>query len=300
MEKKKVALIGSTSFLVSNLAPFLKSDEYLLSFFGRKPNADFPNAEFHLFDYPQAPLNFEMLLQKDIIVFASSLGVQHGQNDPADHIYDVNAFLPSKLLLYLENNNFKGGIFTFGSYAEIGKNALENTSFSEEELLNSTFPVANAYAGSKRVLSHFIHNNSFSFPYYHLILPTIYGPGENKNRLIPYLINGIKNNKEMSLTQGEQIRQYIYIEELSKLIIEIIKTLPASGIYNVFAAETLKIKEVIEKIFSRLNGNKNLIQPNTTREDVAMKSLILNASKLEKIISFKPSVLIEDSIEKYN
>jgi nucleoside-diphosphate-sugar epimerase len=300
MKKKKVALIGSTSFLVSNLAPFLNSEDYTLSFFGRKPNGDFPEAPFHLFNYPETTLDFEPLLQSDIIVFASSLGVQHGQNDPADHVYEVNAFLPSKLLLFLEKNNFKGSIFTFGSYSEIGKNNLEYTSFSEEELINSPYSVANAYAGSKRVLTHFIHNNSFSFSYYHLILPTIYGPGENKNRLIPYIIDSIRSNKEMSLTQGEQIRQYIYIEDLSKLIKEMSKTLPDSGIYNVFAAETLKIKEVIEKIFSHLKGNKNLIRTNTRREDVAMNSLILNSSKLEKIISFKPSVLIEDSIEKYN
>jgi len=300
MQKKTAALIGSTSFLISHLAPVLASNNFDIHFFGRKVNPQFPNATFTKFDYPDFPLDFTILEKFDLIVFASSLGVQHGINEPKEWIYDVNTFLPSRLLLHLDKVAYKGCIFTFGSYAEIGKNNLESTAFNEEELISSPFPVANDYAGSKRMLTSFIFNNSFNFPYYHLILPTIYGEGENKNRLIPYLINGIKNNQEMTLTAGEQTRQYIYIGDMVQVILEMIQTLPQSGIYNAPATETLKIKDVIDRVFLRLKGDKNLIKSNNNRGDVAMKSLILNSSKLLKKLKFKASVNIEEAVDLYN
>ena len=300
MQKKKVALIGSTSFLVSHLAPLFSSASFELHFFGRKKNNNFPNEAFYLFDYPNTSLDFSILDKMDIIVFASSLGVQYGVVDPKDWMYEVNTFLPSRLLLHLDKVGFKGTVFTFGSYAEIGKNNLENTAFTEEDLVKSTFPGSNEYGGSKRMLSSFIFNNHFNFSNYHLILPTIYGEGENENRLIPYLINGIKNKKEMILTAGEQTRQYIYIGDMVQVIFEMLSTLPPSGIYNAPAVNTLTIKEVIDKVFSHLNGDRKLINTNSGRNDVAMKALILDSSKLSKVVKYQWKVTIEQAIEKYN
>lgn len=52
----------------------------------------------------------------------------------------------------------------------------------------------------------------------HFILPTIYSEYEDQNRLIPYMLRAIKNGEKLSFTSGEQVRQYLYVDEVPRMI----------------------------------------------------------------------------------
>lgn len=46
----------------------------------------------------------------------------------------------------------------------------------------------------------------------------VWGEGEAQNRLYPQIINAIENNTDLNLTPGMQIRDFIYVKEIAKLI----------------------------------------------------------------------------------
>ena len=183
---------------------------------------------------------------------------------------------------------FRGGktLISFGSYFEIGENT-ENRSFSENDLLLSMRRVPNAYCISKRLLSRYFSSASDKIPFLHFILPTIYGENENENenRLIPYLLRAIKYGEKLSFTSGEQVRQYLYVDEVPKIIEEAIDRHIPSGIYNIEGNETLSVKQLVCMLLEAHGLKPDMsIFGAVKRQDEGMKILQLDGSKLNSLI----------------
>ena len=102
----------------------------------------------------------------------------------------------------------------------------------------------NDYTVSKRMLSKFVASYKHDFTHWHFYIPTIYGAGENPKRLIPYVINAIRNGEELHFTAGDQTRQYIHVNEVPRMLaLAFEKNLP-SGLYNIQGKETASSESV--------------------------------------------------------
>jgi len=298
MSSKKVVIIGANSFLGRNLIEELRQSSFDLTLFARNQADSFKDYAFEIFNYPQNPLDFNKVIKADVIIYAVGAGVQASLKESSELIFQLNAFLPISLLNFLQENKFQGKIVTFGSYFELG-NKAEAKAYSEDELVSINTLVPNHYCGSKRLLTRFIGNGLLTINYYHLILPTIYGPGENQSRLIPYVVNQLINKLPLTLTSGEQSRAYLYVKDLCRLLEEFITEDFAPGIYNVAAAEQLQVKSLVQLISLNLNLPLNFTANAAIRNDVAMKHLELNAVKLSKATTWKPKKRITDIIHLY-
>ena len=71
-----------------------------------------------------------------------------------------------------------------------------------------------------------------------------------KNRLIPYVVSSCIKNKNFNCSDGEQLRDFLYIEDFSNLILKILKDKKKirSGVYNVGTGKPVKVRYVINKI----------------------------------------------------
>lgn len=188
---------------------------------------------------------------------------------------------------------------TFGSVFEMGE-TKEKRFFAEEDVLLSVCPAPNDYVVSKRMLSRFISSYKHSFTHWHFIIPTIYGKGENPQRLIPYTINAIKNGNHLSFTSGDQVRQYVHVSEIPHILdLAIQKHLP-SGIYNIEGKETLTVKEIVCLIHKtmRVDVPEDCFG-SAQRADVEMKYLALDGTKLRTLTGFEASISILDVLSTY-
>ena len=75
-----------------------------------------------------------------------------------------------------------------------------------------------------------------------------YGPNDNPNWLIPYLINCFLIGNKPSLTSAAQFWDYIYIEDVATAIISILETDTAHGIFNLGSGNAQPLKKIIEII----------------------------------------------------
>ena len=82
----------------------------------------------------------------------------------------------------------------------------------------------------------------------------LYGEGEDKNRLMPYINQKLKNGETVFLTNGEKIRDYIHISEATKLIIEIVLN-KLYGEHNICSGKGKSIKEIAEVIAAKYDRN---------------------------------------------
>lgn len=176
----------------------------------------------------------------------------------------------------------------------------EERFFTEEDIITSLCTAPNDYTVSKRMLSKFVTSYKHDFTHWHFYIPTIYGAGENPKRLIPYVINAIRNGEELHFTAGDQTRQYIHVNEIPRIIALALKNNIPSGLYNIQGKETVTVKEIVSEIHHAMGKEvPDGCFGGVKRADVGMKYLALDGKKLFEATGFEASIRIVDVIDTY-
>ena len=295
----KVTILGTNGFLSRTIAIYCNKKGYPVDMYGlEEPQGHYYN-KFHRVDLMKEELPYDEINQSDILVYAIGAGIQSNLKEGSELIYNLNVTVPVKVCNELKKHGFKGVFITFGSVFEMGETKEEHF-FSEYEILTSISPSPNDYTTSKRMLSRFANSYKHDFIHWHFIIPTIYGESENPLRLIPYTIQAIRNNTPLHFTSGDQTRQYIYVEEIPQLIdMAFCKKLP-NGMYNVQGKETLTVREIVTFIHDhfKMEVPKDCFGT-VMRDDIGMKYLALDGTKIEEMIGFKAAISLADVIDRY-
>jgi len=294
-----ISIMGTNGLLSDCIGRYCNKNNYQLNMYGlTKPEGHSYNS-FNQINLINEELNYIDLIESDMIVYAAGAGIQSNLKESAALIYALNVTVPVKICNDLKSNKYTGAFVSFGSYFEIGENQ-ENHSFTEIELLQTQRKVVNDYSVSKRMFSRFISSVEMSFRTWHFIIPTIYGENESPLRLIPYTIDALKTGSEIAFTSGEQVRQYIYIDEVVDIVfIANSKKIP-SGLYNISGVETLTVKELVSVLFAKFNKLlPDSFFGKTERTDTGMKNLQLDGQKLQNAIDYCPTIKIEDVYDRY-
>jgi len=295
-----VSLIGTNGFLSESIALACNDNCFELSVFGRREPRRHAYTSFHAIDLIEEHLDCKKLVRSDLIIYTAGAGIQSNLKEGLDLIYNLNVVVPVQICNRLKELAYKGAFVSFGSYFEIGENASDKA-YTEIDVLNSQFKAPNDYVISKRMLSRFFSSFSTEFTFLHFILPTIYGERESNHRLIPYTLNAIERNIDLSFTSGMQIRQYIYISDLVNILFRAVSANLTSGVYNVAGAEELSVKQLVSMLFE-LKGRSvtNNVFGKAERLDVGMKILKLDGKKLQRRIGHEPKTKISQVYNKYN
>lgn len=295
----KISILGTNGFLSTAIAKFANQGLWKLDMYGLDAPMGHAYDNFYKVNLMDAELDYSNLLDSDLIVYAIGAGIQANLKEGANIIYSLNVTVPVTICNKLKELDYRGRFVTFGSVFEMGE-TNETHFFNEEEILTSLCPAPNDYTVSKRMLSSFVSSYEHEFIHWHFYIPTIYGAGENPKRLIPYVINAIRNGENLSFTAGSQTRQYVHVSEVPRLLaLAIEKDLP-SGLYNIEGKETLTVFEIVSLIHQAMNkkipeGCFGTLQ----RADVGMKYLALDGGKLRDAIGFEASISIIDVIDTY-
>ena len=294
-----VSLIGTNGLLSGCVGLFCNQKGYHLNVYGRTAPQKHSYTQFIKTDLLSDNLDYAALAKSDIIIYAAGAGIQFHLKENSDSVYKLNVFVPVQICNHLKDLKFKGTFVTFGSYFEIGEN-LEDLAFTEIDILQTKLKAPNDYVISKRMLTRFFSSFQSTFTSLHFILPTIYGETESNYRLIPYTLRSINENQELRLTSGEQVRQYIYINDIAQLLFETIDSTIESGVYNVCGVEEFSVKQLVTKLFNLCNKElPENIFGKSQRIDTGMKILKLNGTKLSTKINFIPTTTIDQIYHKY-
>lgn len=294
-----VTILGTNGFLSRAIALYCNEKGYPINMYGLdEPKGHLYNI-FHQVDLMEDNLDIEDLCNSDVIVYAIGAGIQSNLKEGNDLIYNLNVTAPVRICNALKAGGYKGKFITFGSVFEMGE-TKEERFFTEDDIQTSLAIAPNDYTVSKRMLTRFISSYKHEFTHWHFIIPTIYGENENPKRLIPYTINAIKNGEELHFTAGNQTRQYIYVNEVPRMIeMAFAKDIP-SGIYNIQGKETVTVKDIVTLIHKILGKEIPAgCFGSAQRADVGMKYLALDGRKLNSCTGFEAEVKLEDVILKY-
>jgi UDP-glucose 4-epimerase len=125
-----------------------------------------------------------------------------------------------------------------------------------------------------------------------------YGPKDNPDWLIPYLIRSLMQNEIPKLTAAEQLWDYIYAEDVASAIRAVLESNSANGVFNLGSGNAYMLKNIIEMI-------RDYVAPGTPlgfgqigyRLDQVMH-LQADISKLNLATGWLPQVEIERGIKE--
>ena len=295
----KISILGTNGFLSTAIARYANVAGWSLDMYGLSEPVGHNYNNFYKVNLMDAELECSSLLDSDMIIYAIGAGIQANLKEGFNLIYNLNVTAPVTICNKLKELEYKGIFVTFGSVFEMGE-TKEERFFTEEDVLTSLCPAPNDYTVSKRMLSKFVASYKHDFKHWHFYIPTIYGAGENPKRLIPYVINAIRNSDELHFTAGNQTRQYVHVSEIPRMLaLAFEKNLP-SGLYNIEGKETITVKEIVTMIHQAMgkevpDGCFGSVQ----RADVGMKYLALDGKKLRDTIGFKAQIDICHCIDSY-
>ena len=181
-----------------------------------------------------------------------------------------------------------------GSSIEYGR----NLSPQKENLDNTkTFSI---YGKAKLMSTNYLLSlyKKYSFPVSVLRLYLVYGPYQDRNRVIPIVIDNALKSKEFDCSLGTQFRDFVYIDDVVNGIIKSLKTKKNNGqIINLGSEKPIMIKDVILKICKIIGSGKPQFGKIKFRKD-EIKNLYPSIAKAKKILNWRPKVKINFGLKK--
>ncbi len=85
----------------------------------------------------------------------------------------------------------------------------------------------------------------------------LFGPFEHPNRLVPVLIRGLLEKREIPMSHGEQIRDFLDVRELASAFIELLDS-SFTGAINLGSGEVRSLKSIGLAVASKIGNAENL------------------------------------------
>ena len=126
----------------------------------------------------------------------------------------------------------------------------------------------------------------------------IYGPGQSKNRLIPFIINSCFKNKEFNLGRKDIVRDFLYINDFLEFVDEILNNTSVSGeIFNVGSGSGISIENLVKKIIQLLGKGKPIFgKYNSGKFENPI--LIANLEKVKNLLHWQPRTDIVQGLKE--
>jgi len=291
---KKILITGATGFIGYHLAKYcLKLNWSVTSISTKKPieTRKLKNVEYLICDlYNKNKLNKKLSLDFDYVVNLAGY-VDHSNRDRIIKSHYIGCKNLSTILLKTKIKKF----IQVGSSIEYGK--IRSPQLENKNNKQRTF---SAYGEAKLKSTKFLLNLSkkFNFPVTILRLYLVYGPYQDANRVVPITIFNAIKNKKFDCSNGVQLRDFTYIEDVIEAIIKTLKNRQSTGqIINIGQGKPVSIKRVINKICELLNSGKPQFGKIDLRKDEIMK-LYPNILKAKKILNWKPRISLENGLKK--
>lgn len=256
---KKVLISGITGFIGSNIAKFLLDQEFKIIGIFRdqsdlKRCLDFKDKIGWINISNENWQNEIINFKPDIFIHTAWEGIDAQSRNNWD--IQLKNFTFSQNIISACINGSVKKIISLGSQAEYG---LYSGKISE----NYCPKPADAYGAYKLHTSNFLKINcqDKDIHWYWLRIFSVFGPGENETWLIPHAIKSLLKNESVILTKGDQKYDYLYIEDFTKNLLQIINhEKDNSGIYNFGSGSSISIKEFLLNLTEIIGVSYDLLK----------------------------------------
>lgn len=291
---KKILIIGGTGFIGYHLAKFCIKKNFLVTSISQ----NFPKSYRFLekVNYIKCNINNKRMLKKKL-------------NFNFDYVVNLGGYVDHENKKKTFNSHYLGAknlgeIFLkkkIEKFIQIGSSMEYGHSASPQKESIQCKPKS-TYGISKFLASQFFINLFLTkkFPVTILRLYQVYGPYQDLNRLIPFVINSCNNGKNFPCSSGKQSRDFIFIDDLIKAIFLTLKNKKSLGkIINIGFGSPIKIRIVIKKIknfFQKEKGNPIFGKIKLRKEELLR--VYPDLTNVKKFLNWRARINFESGIKR--
>ena len=158
----------------------------------------------------------------------------------------------------------------------------------------------NPYSASKASSDHFVntYHNTYGLPTIITNCSNNYGPRQNKEKLIPKIISNVLQNKEIPIYgKGENIRDWIFVDDHCRAIIDLYRYGTVGEKYNIGGECELRNIDLVRRIINLMDGDEKLIKFVDDRPGHDLRYAMDN-SKIKNAVDFYPQYDIKTGLRK--
>ena len=127
-----------------------------------------------------------------------------------------------------------------------------------------------------------------------LFLP--YGPGDSPARLIPTVISHLRARKALSLSHGEQKRDFIYAPDAARMFVRLLNA-NATGAFNIGTGEPRSVRSVIEALADRLGARDCLRFGEIPLREGEPLVLVASMKKFHEVLGVEPITPFDEALD---
>ena len=299
-----IFVTGAAGFIGSNFVHYLKSNTYdnivildKLTYAASTDNLNphtFPIEIVDIANKKQLERVFQTYRPRFIFHFAAE---SHVDNSIEDATPFVDTNVTGTLNLLELSVMYKVEKFHHISTDEVyGSLGYDDPPFTEETPYNPQNP----YSASKAASDHFVtaFGNTYGLPVVITNCSNNYGPRQNKEKLIPKTINNILEGKKIPIyAQGQNIRDWIYVEDHCQAIFEIFNKGKVGEKYNIGGECEVANINLVKTIIRLMGASEDLIEFVDDRPGHDLRYAIDNA-KIVETINWHPKHTLEEGLLK--
>lgn len=304
MNKKNVLITGATGFIGSNLVKFLNGSGYHVYCLIRKEgrNCEFLSSlenveKLYLENFKKNEIK-KLIENKEInyVVNLASYGVLPKDSDE-NLMIEGNITLLAELIEAIKGHPLELFIHTgtCSEYSDIeGKELLDEESKIDPKTIYGAAKASSVLYGNALCRKN-------SLPIVTLRLFGVYGENENENRIVPYVINQLKSDRNVELTKGEQVRDLTYIDDVVMAYVKALESgnLKNYEVYNICSGRGIKIKDVVLKVAEKMSKPKELLKFGAIELREGEESFVVgNPEKFNKATGWQANITIDEGIER--
>ena len=291
---KKILIVGGTGFLGFHFARFCLKKKFKVFSLSRnkaKKIRYFKNVNYLFADISNKEQVFKTLKKLKKIDYVVNFG---GEDDHKNLKKTFNShYLGLKNLInfFLQKDLKK--------FIQIGSSLEYGNAKSPQKETYRLRPKSN-YSKAKANSSIFVKNvfKNKKFPVMIIRPYQIYGPYQDLNRFIPIIINNCLQNRKFPCSDGNQFRDFLYIDDFVKYLFILMNKINTDGeIFNVGSGKPKKIKTIISLIKKKIKKGVPNFGQIKLRPDENLKTYP-DISKLKKFTNRSPRINFMNGLTK--
>lgn len=308
--EKNVLITGAAGFIGANFIEYFtkKHPEYnvvvvdKLTYAGNMHNLDnvidkikFEKAD--ICDFEKMKEIFNKYNINGVIHFAAESHVDNSIKNP--FIFTQTNVIGTHTLLEIAHQIWGEGSknkFVHISTDEVYGSLKEDGYFTEKSPIKPSSPYSASKASSDLI----------AFAYYHTFNMNVnvtncsnnYGPYQHNEKLIPHMIKLALNNEKLPVYgEGNNIRDWLYVEDHCKAIDMVFENGVAGERYNIGGHNEKRNIEIVKLILKHLNKPESLIEHVQDRKGHDYRYAI-DPTKIKEELGWYPETKFEDGIIK--